>query len=132
MEIRESDMGQSTRLLIIDDDATDQKLIQESIKKVGLEAEIIVAFSGEEGLKKVNDLRPNVIIVLDTVLPGMSGFETCRKIKEIDNDFKIIICTGIVDAVDAAKARAFGADDYCVKTADYMGLINAIKKLIVS
>ena len=60
----------------------------------------------------------------------MNGFETCRKIKEIDRNFKIIICTGVVDAVDAAKARAFGADDYCVKTADYMGLINAIKKLI--
>jgi two-component system cell cycle response regulator len=123
-------MSQSTRLLIIDDDAIDQKLIQESIKRGGLQAEVIVAFSGEEGIKKVNDLRPNVIIVLDTVLPGMNGFETCRKIKEIDENFKIIICTGVIDAVDAAKARAFGADDYCVKTADYLGLINAIRKLI--
>jgi len=123
-------MSQSTRLLIIDDDAADQKLIRESIEKIGFEAEIILAFSGEEGIKKVNDLKPNVIIVLDTVLPGMNGFETCKKIKELDKDFKIIICTGIVDAVDAAKARAVGADDYCVKTADFMGLIHAIKKLI--
>lgn len=123
-------MNQSARLLIIDDDAIDQKLIRESIKKSGFEVEIIVAFSGEDGIKKVNDLKPNVIIVLDTVLPGMNGFETCKKIKEIDKDFKIIICTGVIDAVDAAKARAVGADDYCVKTADYLGLINAIRKLI--
>ena len=125
-------MSRPTRLLIVDDDAIDQKLIQESIKKDGLEAEVIVAFSGEEGIKKINDLKPNVIIVLDTVLPGMNGFETCKKIKEMDKNFKIIICTGVVDAVDAAKARAVGADDYCVKTADYMSLINAIKKFIVS
>jgi len=123
-------MDQATRLLIIDDDASDQKLIQESIKKVGFDVEITVAFSGEEGIKKVNDLRPKVIIVLDTVLPGMSGFETCRKIKEIDKDLKIIICTGVVDAVDVAKARAFGADDYCVKTADFLPLVNAIKRLL--
>jgi len=124
-------MDQPTRLLIIDDDAVDQKLIQESIKKVGIEVEIIVAFSGEEGVKKVNDLKPEVIIVLDTVLPGMNGFETCRKIKEIDKNLRIIICTGVVDAVDVAKARAFGADDYCVKTADFLPLVNAIRKLIV-
>ena len=124
-------MDQPAKLLIIDDDAIDQKLIRESIKKSGFDAEITVAFSGEDGIKKVNDLKPNVIIVLDTVLPGMNGFETCKKIKETDRGLKIIICTGVIDAVDAAKARAVGADDYCVKTADYMGLINAIKKLIV-
>jgi len=123
-------MSQATKLLIIDDDPIDQKLIQESIKRVGFEIEVIAAFSGEEGIRKVNDLKPNVIIVLDTMLPGMHGFEACRKIKEIDKNFKIIICTGVVDAVDAAKARASGADDYCVKTADFSNLIDAIKNLI--
>src|SRR5258708_750815 len=93
------DMDKPTRLLIIDDDAIDQKLILESIKRSGFEAEVIVAFSGEDGIKKVNDLKPNIIIVLDTVLPGMNGFETCKKIKELDKNLKIIICTGVVDAV---------------------------------
>ncbi len=125
-------MNQPTKLLIIDDDAIDQRLIRESIKSSGFEVEIMVAFSGEEGIKKVNDLKPDVIIVLDTILPGMNGFEACKKIKEIDKNFRIIICTGVVDAVDAAKARAVGADDYCVKTADYLTLINAIKKLTLS
>ena len=70
------------------------------------------------------------VIDLDTVMPGLDGFDTCKKIKEIDGNIKVIICTGFVDAVDATKARNSGADDYCVKTADFEVLVNAVRKFI--
>ena len=65
-------------------------------------------------------------------MPGMDGYEICKKIKAMDERVKVIICTGIVDAVDAAKARASGADDYCVKTVDYEPLIMAIKNILIN
>ena len=52
------------------------------------------------------------------------------KMREIDQEVKIIICTGVIDAVDAGRARASGADDYCVKTADYDALVATIKNLL--
>ncbi len=70
------------------------------------------------------------MVVLDTILAGITGFEICRKIREIDRDIKVIICTGMIDAVDAGKARVSGADDYCVKTADYDALVATIRNLL--
>lgn len=123
-------MNQPTKLLIIDDDEGDRRLIHEAVKKAGFEVEVNVAQNGEEGIKKANELKPVDIIVVDTVLPGIDGFETCRKIKELDENLKVVICTGVVDAVDAGKARSAGADDYCVKTSDGEPLINAIRTML--
>ncbi|MBI3252740.1 MAG: response regulator [Candidatus Omnitrophica bacterium] len=125
-------MRNRPKVLIIDDSEADRILLHEAIKKAGLEVEVQTARSGEEGVKKANELRPEAIIVLDTLMPGMNGFEACKKIKEMDQDSKVILCTGVVDAVDAAKARAAGADDYCVKTDDYEAVVGAIKSLITS
>ena len=123
-------MESNLKLLVIDDNSRDRVLVQEAIKTSGLGLEIIFAQSGEEGILQVNKLKPACIVALDTRLSGIDGFETCRRIKEIDENIKVIIYTGIVDAVDASKARAAGADDFCVKTADGAPLINALKDLI--
>ena len=118
------------KILIIDDDRGDQKLIQKAINNADLDVEIDIAGNSEEAIKKTDNLKPNDVVVLDTVLPGVDGFQICKKIKAINENLKVIICTGVVDAVDAARARAAGADDYCVKTADYEPLIEAVKLLI--
>ncbi len=123
-------MNQQTKLLIIDDDAGDRRLIHDVLVNASLNMDIIMAENGEKGLEKVNELKPDLIVVIDTRMPGIDGFETCKKIKEMDENLKVIICTGVVDAVDAGKARAAGADDYCVKTADGGPLINAIRNLM--
>jgi len=125
-------MDHLTKLLIIDDDPEDQKLMHDAIQKSGLEINIHLACNGEEGIKKANELKPQDIVVLDTILPGIDGFETCKIIKDLEKKLKIIICTGRVDEVDAGKAMAAGADDYCVKTADSRPLIHAIRNLIAS
>ena len=122
-------MGQKIKLLIVDDDRGDRRLMEAAAQNAGLDVEIHTAESGEKGIAMIEGLKPGVVI-LDTLMPGLDGFQTCKKIKEQDERVKVIICTGIVDAVDAGKARAVGADDYCVKTADYAPLIGAIKQLI--
>ena len=125
-------MTQPTKLLIIDDDEGARRLMRDTLHNANLNMDISLAENGEKGLQKVNELKSDLIVVLDTRMPGMDGFETCKKIKEAAEGVKVIICTGVVDAVDAGKAKAVGVDDYCVKTADGEPLIKVIKNLIAS
>ena len=117
------------KVLIVDDNEQDRKIMRRVLGKAGYE-EIFIAKTGEEGVDKAKSEKPDFII-LDTILPGIDGFEVCRQIREAQGQTtsKIIIMTGSVDAVDAVKARRVGADDYCVKTSDCLPLVNAIKNL---
>ncbi len=116
------------KILIIDDNEQDRKIIGRVLAKAGFK-NVSAAETGEDGVKRAKSEKPD-LIVLDTVLPGMSGFETCREIRKSlsSKQVKIIITTGAVDAVDAGKAREAGADDYVVKTSNFSYLVEAIKK----
>ena len=88
------------------------------------------AKNGKEGLEKAKKELPDLVIT-DTVLPGIDGFEVCRQIKQKEAlDTKVIVMTGVIDAVDAVKAREMGADDYCVKATDGKPLVGAVKNLM--
>jgi DNA-binding response OmpR family regulator len=119
------------KLLIIDDNAQDQKVFKRYMMQAGYQ-NVLFADTGEKGVDMVKTEKPDLVI-LDTELPGIDGFETCRRIKEISGQgTSVIVLTGQIDAVDAGKARQNGADDYCVKTADCLPLLEAIKKVLKS
>lgn len=121
----------SHNVLIIDDDEGDRQLIKEALTRLGTTFDLCEAGSGEEGLQKIQTDKANFIVIINTHLPGIDGFETCRRIKQLPmTRTKVIICTGIVDAVDAGKARQMGADDFCVKTSDYGVLMAAVQKMV--
>ena len=117
------------KILIIDDNEQDRKIVERYLKKLGYN-EIIMAVNGQEGVNKVNAENPD-LVVLDTILPDIVGFEVCRKIKENKGALApvVIMMTGTVDAVDAVRARQSGADDYCVKTPDCAPFLAAFKNL---
>lgn len=115
----------SVKLLIIEDNPQDQKIISRYLSKAGFDDVTIVA-NGEKGVEKAEALSPDIIL-LDTMLPGMDGFETCYQLKKVKNlSSKVIMMTGSMDAVDAEKARKMGANDYCVKTSDCATLLEAL------
>ena len=118
------------KILIIDDTDSDRKIVTRFLNKAGYE-NIVIAETGEQGVTMAASEEPDLVIT-DTMMPGIDGFETCRQIREAhDQDaMKIIVMTGAIDAVDAVKARKAGANDYCVKTSDSMQLIAAVKNLI--
>lgn len=82
-------------------------------------------------MKKAETEKPNLVII-DTLLPDIDGFEVCRRIKAAKGKPSpaVIVITGFIDAVDAVKAKKMGADDYCVKTSDFSQLVGAAKKLV--
>lgn len=118
------------RLLIIDDNEGDAVLIKEIISEAGTDIEAIKdARTGEEGLALAEEFKPTAALI-DTHMPGIDGFETCRRMKELlGESVKVIIMTGLIDAVDAVKARKMGADDYCVKTADCASVKKCLESL---
>lgn len=118
----------SQKILIIEGSPTACGIIKDILEGEGYE--VFVAENGEDGVKRAEQEKPDLVIA-DTLLPGIDGFEACRQIREIQGSTtpKIIVMTGSVDAVDAVKARKAGADDYCVKTNNFSHLIEAIENL---
>lgn len=116
------------KILLIDDSEQDQKIIMRYLVKAGL-TDLHFAPHGEAGVKMAGEIKPDLVLC-DTMMPGIDGFETCRQLKqELKLPGKVLIMTGRVSAVDTDKARKMGADDYCVKTADCQSVLNAVSKV---
>jgi len=105
------------KILIVDDDPDLTKLV-----KTILEAEnytVYSAESGEEALGEVPKLKPDLII-LDIILPGMNGYDTCKILKTRDhtNPIPIIILSVKSSVEDRIIGLNIGADDYITKPFD--------------
>ncbi|GAA0273617.1 response regulator transcription factor [Streptomyces polychromogenes] len=101
------------RVLLIEDDLAVQKGVTLALKRRGHEVE--VAASGETGLLLLERHRPDLVL-LDLMLPGMSGLEVCRRIRE-SKQLPIIILSARGDDIDMVVGLEAGADDYIVKPA---------------
>ncbi|MFG2111422.1 response regulator [Streptomyces sp. NPDC048718] len=101
------------RVLLIEDDLAVQKGVSLALKRRGHEVEI--AASGETGLLALERYRPDLVL-LDLMLPGMSGLEVCRRIRE-SKQIPIIILSARGDDIDVVVGLEAGADDYIVKPA---------------
>jgi len=116
------------RILIIDDEPNILETMKDCFTMEGYE--VLTAENGQDGIEEAKSAVPDLIIV-DIMLPDSDGNEVCRIIKE-DCGMKIpvIVATSKIDAIDATKARAAGADDFTVKTMDYEPLLDAVKKIL--
>jgi CheY-like chemotaxis protein len=64
------------------------------------------------------------------VLKGLDGFAVCRRIKALNSRIKVILLTGSFEAVDEARAKACGTDEFTVKGERYTALISTYHKLV--
>src|SRR2546430_5974923 len=97
-------------LLIEDDDAT-RPALELPWSRQG--PRVVAAATGEDGLERLREQRPD-LIVLDVMLPGIDGFEVCRRIRRTDQ-LPIILLTARSDDIDVVVGLESGADDYVVK-----------------
>lgn len=107
-------MGQNEpvpSLLLIEDDDAIRTALELSLTRQG--HRVATAASGEDGLKLLREQRPD-LIVLDVMLPGIDGFEVCRRIRRTDQ-LPIILLTARSDDIDVVVGLESGADDYVVK-----------------
>jgi len=115
-------------VLVVDDSPTDQHLIVAILKKNGYT--VTTATTGEDGITKAKQAKPDLIL-MDIVMPGMSGFEATRAIsKDPDTSgIPVIICSTKGQETDKAWGLRQGAKDYIVKPVTEKVLMEKIKGL---
>ncbi|MGH7171252.1 MAG: response regulator [Gemmataceae bacterium] len=116
------------RILIIEDERGLTEVLEYKLKREGYET--IVAHDGPEGLRKAQTILPDLIL-LDVMLPGMSGFDVCRELRggERTRDIPIIIISAKAEETDQIVGFSLGADDYVTKPFHVKVLLQRIKAL---
>src|SRR3954452_24754115 len=105
-------MAQPTpRILLVDDEQSLQKLLAYPLRKDGYE--VVAALDGHEALERLRDNGID-LVVLDLMLPGVDGFEVCRRVRA-KSSVPIIMLTARTEEIDKVLGLALGADDYITK-----------------
>ena len=115
------------KILIVDDEPVSLELQRSYLHDAGFKVE--VAENGETALKRVNHIKPDLIL-LDIMMHGIDGFETCCRLKkhEVTKDTSIIFITAKTDSVDKVKGLEIGAVDYITKPFQPVELIARVNK----
>jgi DNA-binding response OmpR family regulator len=119
--------GEGIKVLVVEDEAPIRKFITINLKRSGYE--VLEADSGEKALEIVRVHNPR-IVVLDIMLPGMDGFEVCRRIRQGSPDTVIIMLTARAQDTDKISGLELGADDYMVKPFNPLELMARIKTIL--
>jgi PleD family two-component response regulator len=101
-------------ILIVDDNPKNLKVMLGLLKRADFD--ISVARSGQEALKRANDLAPDIIL-LDVMMPDLDGFETCQRLKTnpATATIPVIFMTALTDVESKVKGFAAGGVDYVTK-----------------
>ncbi|MBU1001764.1 MAG: response regulator [Proteobacteria bacterium] len=109
-------------ILIVEDDEDILQLLQFNFESAGFE--VNTSMDGREGLAMAKRLRPD-LVMLDLMLPGMSGFDICKELKRDSETAQIpvIMLTARSEEVDRIVGLELGADDYVVKPFSFRELL---------
>ena len=116
----------SRTILVIDDDEKLNQLLKRFLGD--FEYTVFTATDAGEGLKKIRTTSPDLII-LDIMLPGMTGFDVCKKIRQ-SNTVPIIMLTARGDLMDKVVGLEIGADDYLPKPFEPRELVARIEAVL--
>ncbi|AEG59052.1 response regulator transcription factor [Desulforamulus ruminis] len=114
------------RILVVDDEPAIRDLVQMVLSREGYQ--VMTASDGQSALVAADAVKPD-LIVLDLMLPDISGHEVCRKITE-QYQTPVIMLTAKNDVVDKVLGLEFGADDYITKPFDARELLARVKALL--
>ncbi len=114
------------KILVVEDEKSIADLITYAFKREGYCVE--TAYDGEEALRKIKQFSPQILII-DVMMPKMSGFDVCRNLNDRDN-LGIVMLTAKSDIVDKIIGLELGADDYITKPFDIREVIARVKSLL--
>jgi len=101
-------------ILVVDDTPATIRMIKTTLEHEGFQ--VFVATSGEKTIQRAELIRPDIIL-LDILLPGMDGYETCKQLKsrKSTQDIPVIFLSALAETFDKVKGFSFGAVDYVTK-----------------
>ena len=115
------------KILVIDDDPAFVRLVEQVLTHKGYE--VFKASNGQEGLRLLFACRPDLVL-LDVAMPGMDGWQTCSRIREISN-IPIVMLTGQHKAEeDIVHGLDYGADDYLIKPVGNKELVARVRAVL--
>ncbi|HUT87922.1 MAG TPA: response regulator [Thermoguttaceae bacterium] len=119
----------TSRILIADDNPTNVELLEAYLSD--LDCEIMVATDGRDTLDKVATFQPDLIL-LDIMMPKLSGFEVCKKIREdpATREIMILMVTALNEPGDIERAVAAGCDDFLSKPVNKLELNKRVENML--
>ncbi len=117
------------KILIADDNIQNVELLEVYLEE--LDCDIITAYDGEETLRAIQEQKPDLVL-LDIMMPRISGFEICRQIKENPQTraLPILMVTALNEAGDVERAVQAGADDFISKPIQKEDLLQRVRALL--
>ncbi|MEX0728395.1 MAG: response regulator [Planctomycetaceae bacterium] len=118
-----------SKILIADDNQQNCELLDAYLSGEGYEIEM--AYDGEEALHKVASFGPDIVL-LDIMMPKLSGYEVCQQLKQnpMTKDIPILIVTALNEMGDIEKGVAAGCDDFLSKPINRMELTTRVRSLL--
>ncbi len=119
-------------VLIVDDNPQNLELLEVYVEDMP-EVRVVTATNGLEALQRVAEESPDLIL-LDIMMPKMSGFEVCKRLKSDPKtrDIVIIMVTALNETGDVERAAECGTDDYLSKPIDRTALVNQVGTLLAA
>jgi two-component system cell cycle response regulator len=119
----------TARVLVVDDILSNVKLLE--AKLAAEYFEVASAFNGLEALAKVEEQPPDIVL-LDVMMPGMDGFEVCRRIKQNPKTahLPVVMVTALDQPADRVAGLEAGADDFLTKPVDDAALLARVRSLV--
>src|SRR3954451_19511920 len=114
-------------ILIVEDDRTILRGLETNLAFEG--HQVRQATRGDEALAAIAQARPDLLI-LDVMLPGLSGFDVCRRVRQSDGRLPILMLTARGEDVDKAMGLDLGADDYLTKPFSLTELLARVRALL--
>ncbi|WLQ13954.1 response regulator [Hahella aquimaris] len=121
-----SNCAHNHRLLLVEDDQELASLIQDYLTKNGFQVAIVA--NGLDAVREIQTQRP-ALVILDVMLPGLSGMDVCRQARLDYNGF-ILMLTALDEDMDQMLGLELGADDYIVKPVQPRLLLSRIRALL--
>lgn len=124
----ESFLPQST-VLIVDDNPQNIELLQAFLES--LPVKLVTAVDGLDALQKVAEHQPDLVL-LDIMMPQMSGFQVCRRLKSDPKtrDIQVLMVTALNELGDIEQANEVGTDDFVSKPVNKIELLTRVKSLL--
>ena len=122
-------MSQQNKILIADDNQANTELLEAYLAEV--DCDIEMACDGQETLDKVASFGPDIIL-LDVMMPKLSGFEVCEKLKRAPktNHIMVLMVTALNELGDIERAVEAGTDDFLSKPVNKIELVKRVENML--